>query len=72
MKLTQNKDKRLEIRISDEDLKLLKICAYTVGQTPSKLVRMFIDTTINSLKLKIKQGEIRVEDFEGIFDDKLQ
>lgn len=71
MKLTDNKDKRLEIRISEEDLKLLKICAYTIGQTPSKMIRMFVDTTINAMKIKIKHGEIKLEDFEGIFDDKL-
>lgn len=71
MKLIDNKDKRLEIRISEEDLKLLKICAYIIGQTPSKMIRMFVDTTINAMKIKIKQGEIKLEDFEGIFDDKL-
>lgn len=71
MKMTDNKDKRLEIRISEEDLKLLKICAYTIGQTPSKMIRMFVDTTINAMKIKIKQGEIKLEDFEGLFDDKL-
>lgn len=69
MKTTTNKNKRLEIRISDEDLKLLKVAAYCIGQKPSQMVRMFIDTTINSLKLKIKQGEINLEDFETILND---
>ena len=35
MKLTENKTKRLEIRLTEEDHKLLKVCAYTIGQTPS-------------------------------------
>lgn len=69
MKTTTNKNKRLEIRISDEDLKLLKVASYCIGQKPSQMVRMFIDTTINSLKLKIKQGEINLEDFETILND---
>lgn len=71
MKLTENKTKRLEIRLTEEDHKLLKVCAYTIGQTPSSMVRMFIDTTLNAMKLKIKKGEIKLEDYEAIFDDKL-
>lgn len=69
MKTSPKKDKRLEIRLSDEDLKLLKIASYTIGQTPSQTLRMFIDTTINALKVKVKQGEIRLEDFEAILND---
>ena len=71
MKLTENKTKRLEIRLTEEDHKLLKVCAYTIGQTPSSMVRMFIDSTLNAMKLKIKQGEIKLEDYEAIFNDKL-
>lgn len=69
MKTTTNKDKRLDIRISEEDLKLLKIASYCIGQTPSQTVRMFIDTTINALKLKISNGEVKLEDFKAILDD---
>lgn len=72
MKLTPNKTKRLEIRLTEEDHKLLKICAYTIGQTPSSMVRMFIDSTLNAMKLKIKQGEIKLEDYEALFYDQLQ
>lgn len=69
MKTSTNKDKRLEIRINEEDLKLLKVASYCIGQTPSQMVRMFIDTTINGLKIKIKKGEIKLEDFETLFND---
>lgn len=69
MKTSKNKDRRLEIRIAEEDLKLLKIAAYCVGQNPSQMVRMFIDTTINALRIKIKKGELKVEDFETILND---
>lgn len=71
MKTSQNKTARLEIRLTEEDLKLLKIASFSIGQTPSQILRMFIDTTINTLKLKINKGEIRLEDFEAIFNDKL-
>lgn len=69
MKTTQNKDARLEIRLSKEDLDLLKIASFTIGQTPSKLVRMFIDTTINSLKLQVQRGDIKLEDFQTLLND---
>ena len=66
MKTSQNKNKRLEIRISEDDLKLLKIASYCIGQTPSQMLRMFIDSTIHGLKIKVRQGEIKLEDFEAI------
>lgn len=69
MKTSPNKNKRLEIRISEEDLRLLKIASYCIGQTPSSMVRMFVDSTVNSLKVKIKKGEIKLEDFESVLDD---
>lgn len=71
MKTTPNKTKKLEIRLSEEDYKLLKIASYTIGQKPSAMVRMFIDTTINTLKIKVRKGEINLEDFESLFDNKL-
>ena len=69
MKTSKNKDKRLEIRISEEDLKMLKVAAYCVGLKPSQMIRMFIDTTINAFKIKVNKGEISLEDFETIFND---
>lgn len=68
MKLETQKTKKIEVRINEDDLKLFKICAYSVGQTSSQLVRMFIDSTINALKLKVAQGEIKLEDYESIFN----
>jgi uncharacterized protein (DUF1778 family) len=69
MKTEKKKNARLEIRLSEEDLKLLKIASYMIGQTPSSTIRMFIDSTINQVKLKIKVGEIKIEDYETIFDN---
>lgn len=69
MKTTQNKTKRLEIRISEEDLQLLKIAAYCIGQNPSQMLRMFIDSTINALKIKLNAGELKLEDFKSVLND---
>lgn len=71
MKVTENKDKRLTVRISDSDLRYLRVAAASVGQTSSQLVRMFVDTTVNAVKLKIRQGELKLEDYEAVFNDKL-
>lgn len=71
MKTIPKKDKRLEIRISEEDFKYLKIASFTIGQTPSEMLRMFITSTVNSLKIKVNQGVIKIEDFETLFNDKL-
>ena len=71
MKLTENKTKKIEVRLTEEDYKLFKISAYSIGTTPSKMVRMFIDSTLTQLRIKVKQGEINIEDFETILDDKL-
>lgn len=71
MKTTDNKTARLAIRLTEDELDLLKIASFTIGQTPSKLVRMFIDTTINPLKLKIQTGEIKLEDYKAVLNDKL-
>ena len=71
MKTNPKKDKRLEIRITEDDYKYLKIASFTIGQTPSEMLRMFITTTVNSLKIKVNQGAIKIEDFEALFNDKL-
>ena len=69
MKVSKNKNSQLHIRINEEDLMYLKIASYCIGQTPSQMVRMFVDTTVNSLKLKVKNGEINIEDFKTILND---
>lgn len=71
MKASENKTKRLELRLTEEEHKLLKAYAYTIGTTPSAMMRMFISTSINAIKLKIKRGEFSLEDIESILDDKL-
>lgn len=71
MAIKETKTKRLEIRLTEEELRLLKIAGVVIGQTPSQLVRMFVDSTVNALKLKINKGEINLADYETLLDDKL-
>ena len=69
--IKEKKDKTMQIRINNEDYEYFKIASYSIGQSPSQMVRMFIDTTINALKLKEKRGEINLEEFKAVFNDKL-
>lgn len=69
--IKDNKTKRIEVRLTENEYKLFKLSAYAIGSTPSELVRMFINSTINQIKIKIQLGEISLEDYETILDDKL-
>ena len=69
--LKEKKTERMEIRLTSNEMKLFKVASYSIGSTPSEMVRMFINSTINQLKIKVQLGEINIEDYESIFDDKL-
>lgn len=69
--IKEKKDKTMQIRINNEDYEYFKIASLSIGQSPSQMVRMFIDTTINALKLKEKRGEINLEEFKAVLNDKL-
>lgn len=65
------KTKTMQVRLAESDFQLFQIAAYSIGQTPSQLVRMFVDTTVNALKLKAQKGELNIEDYKTLLHDKL-
>lgn len=65
----QPKDKMLTLRMTKDDYRYLQIAAFTTGNTPSKLLRMIMDASINAVKVQIAQGKIKVADFENILND---
>ena len=69
--IKDKKDKVMQIRLTQADYKLFQIASYTIGQTPSQMVRMFIDTTVNALKVKQQKGELNIEDYKTLLNDKL-
>lgn len=71
MKVETAKKKKVEIRVSEDDLKYLKIAAYTMGQTVSGMMRMIGQASINAAKLQVKEGKIKLEDIEAIYNDSL-
>ena len=72
MSLTSKKNSRLEIRIDDNGLLLLRVQAEKCNLTVSAYVSMLIDTATRPLKNKILQGDMTYEDCKSFLDDKLQ
>lgn len=67
----QKKEKIVSIRFTEADYKLFRFVAYTMGLTPSKVLRMLADSSINAIKLQLKRGDLKNEDIETLFNDKL-
>lgn len=71
MKVETAKKKKVEIRISEDDYKYLKIAAYSMGQSVSGMLRMISQASINAAKIQVQQGKIKLEDIEILYNDKL-
>lgn len=69
MATEKKKEKIVSVRMNEEDFKYLKVAAFTIGMTPSRLLRMLADSSINGIKIKVKQGQINIEDIESICND---
>ena len=69
---SKNKDKKITVRLNDEDYFYFQCIVYQSGmQTVSKYIRALLDASINAVKLAEKQGRVNLEDFKTIFNDKL-
>lgn len=71
MKVSPNNDFKLNIRLTKNDYDLLRYSAKSVGLTVSKLLRMYIDSTITPIKAKLRSGELKHEDIESLLNCKL-
>ena len=69
--INKKKNKRFEFLINEDDFKYFQIASFTMGLTPSKLLRMLADSSINAVKIQVEKGVINLEDFKTIFNDKL-
>lgn len=67
--ITENKDKKISIRLSETDYEYLSALAYMTGMTVSKYIRTLCDASINALKLSEKQGKVKLEDIKAILND---
>ena len=71
MKVESKKTKKVEIRVSEDDYKYLKLAAYSMGQSVSGMLRMISQASINAAKIQVQQGKIKIEDVEALYNDKL-
>ena len=69
--LQDNKDKKISVRISEKDYEYLAVVAYMAGMTVSKYIRTLCDASINAIKVSEAKGQVNIEDFKAILNDKL-
>lgn len=67
--LTEKKEKRIAIRISESDYDYLSAVAYMAGMNVSKYVRTLCDASINAAKMQELQGRLNIEDFKKLRND---
>lgn len=63
----EKKDRKVSIRMSNEDFKYLTYVAYMAGLPLSMYIRSICDSAINGFKLALLKGDVKLEDFEKIF-----
>lgn len=67
--IKENKDKKVSVRISDNDYIYLQALAYMAGMTVSRYLRTLCDASINAMKLQESKGQINLEDIKALFND---
>lgn len=65
----EKKTKTFSVRVSAEDDLYFRIACYQSGCTPSKFLRMMMDSAINAVKLEESKGVLNIEDFKTLFND---
>lgn len=63
---------RVEIRLNDRDMLLLKLTASNCGMSVSRFLRLKVDKAIRPLKDKINEGVLTYEDCETVLNNQLQ
>jgi uncharacterized protein (DUF1778 family) len=67
--IDEKKDRRLTIRIAENDYDYLSAVAYMAGMTVSKYVRMLAQASISAAKVQEQKGAFKLEDIKAILND---
>lgn len=67
--LQENKDRKISIRLSENDYSYLQALSYMAGMTVSKYIRTLCDASINAIKISEKQGKVNIEDIKALLND---
>ena len=68
----EERDERLEIRISKKDKLLLDTTAAKSGRSTSAYLRMLINSAILPMQTLIQKGDLTYADVQTILDNQLQ
>ena len=63
-KIDPNKEVRITIRYSAEDMEYLKAIAWLMGLDTSAFIRSLSMSAISAMKIKEKKGEFNLADFK--------
>ena len=63
------KTKSVTVRFAENDYKYLRAVARLAGQNISGYIRMLCNMSITALKVKLKTGELKDEDFQALLND---
>ena len=69
MKLTENKDQRVTVRLSESDYNYMKVASYMAGITVSKYFRLLIDATVNAMKIEEKKGTYSITEMLALIEE---
>lgn len=69
--IDEKKDRRITIRISENDFEYLAAVAYMAGMNVSKYLRMIAQASISAAKVQEQKGAFKIEDIKTLLDDKL-
>ena len=68
MKLKDTKTKRFEIRMTEDEYRLLTLCGEFVGRTPTEFVRLLLRSSFVEMREIIERENGEYEDTERVFD----
>ena len=69
MKVSENTDKRITVRLSESDHNYMRVASYMAGITISKYFRQLIDATVNAMKLQEKKGTFNLEEMLALIEE---
>lgn len=70
-KMSYNKKKVLAVRITEEQGRYLSMIATSLNTTPSRYVRMIIDSAVVACKREVEKGNIKIEDNKNAINGQL-
>lgn len=71
MKLKDTKKKRFELRLTEEEYRLLVLSSEYVRRSPTEFVRLLLKSAFTEMKDILENEGLNNEDAEVIFNDQL-